>query len=100
MNASAIRAIESYIRDLGEPQMHWKKSRRDQRIYSRWAANELLGYVIFHKEISPLQAVEDFMRKMDSFACLNQKNSFIFSVAYDTAADILDLLIYSLRKEK
>lgn len=96
MNDRAIRAIESYIYELKDPQMDWIKWRRDQCIYSRWAANEVLGYVKLHNDISAIQAVEEFIAKMDKYACLDNKNSYIFSVAYDIATDILDLLLCSL----
>ena len=96
MNARAIQAIEDYICELHIPRISTKRSRFNQRAYSRWAANEVLGYVQFRKDIPPIQAVEEFMSKMDKFACSNPKNSYIFSVAYDVAADILDLLICSL----
>ena len=93
MYSRAIKVIESYIYDLKEPRMNLTRTRNSQRIYSRWAAEEVLGYVIYRKDIPPTQAVEEFMHKMDSYASLNSKNSYIFSVAYDIAADILDLLI-------
>lgn len=96
MYIRAIQAIEDYIHELHTPRISMVKNMFNQRVYSRWAANEVLGYVKFRKDIPPVQAVEEFMSKMDKFACSNPKNSYIFSVAYDVAADILDLLICSL----
>ena len=96
MNEIAIRAIESYIHELKDPQTNYKKSRFEQATYSKWAANEVLGYVKYRKDISPIQAVEEFINKMDDYACEVGRSSYIFSVAYDIAMDILDLLLCSL----
>lgn len=96
MNEIAIQAIESYIHELKDPQRNYKKSRFEQATYSKWAAIEVLGYVKHRRDISAIQAVEEFIHKMDKYACSNGRNSYIFSVAYDIAMDILDLLICSL----
>lgn len=96
MNERAIRAIENYIYELEEHSSSTKKSMIMQNSYSKWAAHEVLRYVKLRSDILPIQAIEVFMDKMNNFACVNRKNSYIFSVAYDIAADILNYLSCSL----
>lgn len=64
-----------------------------QHSYTKWAHREILDYIYAHKELSKMEAIEQFRRMMSDMAC-NAKSSdanFMFSVAYDTASYILDL---------
>lgn len=90
----ALSAIEAYIWDLREPRRKYTKQRFVQLSYSRYAAEELYYYVEKHDDISPIQAVEQFSKLMDEYSCSvkNKEMSFVFSVAYDIAVDVLDIL--------
>lgn len=40
-----------------------------------------------------ISAVEAYIRKMDDYACRKAANSWIFSISYDVAFHVLDILI-------
>lgn len=63
--------------------------------YERWAIKEVNRLFSIHPEVSPIVLVEDFRAKMDEFACRAKTGnaSIMFSVAYDTATDILNHLL-------
>lgn len=63
--------------------------------YKRWAAREIRDYLDRHRKHEPINAVEEFRYSMDQFACStkNPRKNFMFSVAYDVATDILDMLL-------
>lgn len=102
----AMLIIRDYIFDLGFKEGSQPKSsgcriqriptkRRyfDQKSYSNWAANEILLYVQNHSDMSPIEAIEEFAKKVDRYSVKNPNTSYIFSVAYDTAMDILDIFL-------
>lgn len=67
--------------------------------YSRWAIEELLGFILVkmhpYKSCSMEELcdyVTEFADKMYKYSDLNRQTSFIFQVASDTAADVLDVL--------
>ena len=76
------------------------KKNFQQLSYSKWAANEVLSYVLKRQNVRPLFAVEEFSAIMDKHACENSKTGYIFSVAYDISTDILDMLIAKGEQEK
>lgn len=69
--------------------------------YKKWAVNEIKVYILIHPDLGVREAVEEFRTLMDDLACQAKTGdaSFIFSVAYDTATDILDWLL-NLKGEK
>lgn len=90
--------ILSVIKDYADeylkvPQRRLSRGDFEQRSYQRWAVDEILRAIEKSNSAPPIVAVEDFIRKMDEFSCKNHRTSIIFSVAYDVATDILDLLI-------
>lgn len=63
--------------------------------YRHSAIIEIIDILINYKHINPITLVEEFRDMMDDFAC-NAKTvsaNFMFSVYYDVATDILDVLI-------
>lgn len=64
-----------------------------QESYSRWAAKELIACLEKNPTTPPLLVIEEFRDKMDRYACQNKDSSYIFSVAYDMAEYIIDLLL-------
>lgn len=93
----AIRNINRMIRFYEYPSAWYMMAKRDLEMdsYVKWAAREVRDYVVKHPEKPVTEAVEDFRIKMDQFSCSSKKSlqSFIFSVAYDTTTEILDMLI-------
>lgn len=92
MNEQAIVIIKNYMKRLNRPNRSKKILHFEQLSYSRWAANELLNCVMEQNSKSPVRIIEEFISKMDTYSCMNGA-SFIFSVAHDTAEDILDMFL-------
>lgn len=74
-----------------------KASKFDFLSYKRWALFELRDYIITnldsrmnHKELT-----EKFRKILDHYACIakNEDAKIMFSVAYDTVTDILDMIL-------
>lgn len=93
MNDLAIEIIQKYIADLEKQNHFWQKSSFKQNSYAKWAANELLECIKNRPKTSVIVTIEDFIRKMDRYSCMSLKNSYMFSVAHDTAEDILDIFL-------
>ena len=96
MDNRVVSAIEDYIFDLTDPQRNWPKYYIKQVSFSRCAAGEILKLV---KRASSLQksidVVSNFSTKMKNFASMDhddKEDAQIFSVAYEVATDILDIL--------
>ena len=62
--------------------------------YEKWAANELYDYIRKYPLRSPVATTEEFIAKMGMMAC-DPGETYMFSVAEDTAVDILDVLLFS-----
>ena len=88
-----IAVIRGYISRLNNPTRNWRNSNFKQISYSKWAAKEVLKYVKEHDSIPVTIAIEEFIRKMDKYSCMNSNTSYMFSVAHDIAVDILDTFI-------
>ena len=92
----AICAIQEYRYDINHPSSNWPPYYFAQASYSRWAAEEIIVYILSHVNLTPLEAVEEFRNLMDDYATrdrYDKQNSYIFSVAYDIATDIYDILL-------
>lgn len=96
MDNRIVSAIEDYIFDLTDPQRNWPTYYFKQVSFSRCAGREILKLV---KKTSSFQEsidmVADFSIKMKDFASLDhddKSDAQIFSVAYEVATDILDIL--------
>lgn len=95
-NEKALLLIENYLYHLKRPRIKWKKERFILSSYSIWATEELLLYIKNHDYNPIMDNVNRFIKIMDEYACLNISTSYIFSVASDTAKDILDMLLTNL----
>jgi hypothetical protein len=89
MREAAIECIVQYIADLRVPTNSLRKAKFKQDSYSLWAAYEILHRVETCRDRRPIEIVDDFRQEMDELACENHHTSWIFSVAYDVAEDIL-----------
>lgn len=95
MDSRVISVIEDYMFDLFEPGRNWPKYEFRKRSYGRWAAEEILKSIQRHRNISPMEVVEEFVLRTNEFSGIEhdeRNDSFIFSVAHDVATDILDIL--------
>lgn len=70
------------------------------RSYSHWAIKELREYLISRIDEDPICVVEEFRYKMDFYSChtKNKNSDIMFSIGYDVATDILDVLLNSHKK--
>lgn len=90
-----IFVIQEYMYDLFEPGRNWPKYEFSKRSYARWAASEILKRIQSNPNVSPLEIVEDYVRKTDAWAKMDhydRNDGFIFYVAHDVATDVLDIL--------
>ena len=88
-----ITAIRKHTRNTSIRRRNRKESHFVQYAYSEWAVREIIESIQKNKSKPPIAVVEDFVRKMDEYSCVNQDTSRIFSIAKDSAMDILDMLI-------
>lgn len=93
MNEQAILIVKNYIKRLKRPNSSKKILYFEQLSYSRWAADEILRCFMNQNTRSPVDIIEEFISKMDMYSCVNGNASFMFSVAHDTAEDILDVFL-------
>lgn len=84
-----LSVIQKYAEERNCCQQHFSPSNS----YRKWAVNEILRSIRESEcVLPPIMIVEDFIHKMDDFSCKNNKSSFIFSIAYDVAIDVFDIL--------
>lgn len=74
---------------------HRKRVEFEQQSYARSAMDEIRFYLMEHKNENPISALENFRYMVDCFACetKNDGANFMFSVYYDVASDVLDVLL-------
>jgi hypothetical protein len=95
MNEEAASAIIEYINErLSVALTSWPKQQFVRRAYSRWAAYELAMLVMDHPLTYPEEVIEDFIFRMECLFRVSegQKQRYIFSVASDTAEEILTFI--------
>ena len=96
MNEQAIEAIEEFYYDsLFEPNRKWPKEEFDRRVYSRWAAQEILERIIECPVLPAQEIVQRFIDEMKGYLelDLNKQMEFIFSTALETTEDIGSILV-------
>lgn len=92
MKQKAIFIVQNYIRELGEPYKSLRRAHFRQKSHSIWAAEEILTRILTSGK-DPISVVEDFARSTDQYSCIDGSASYMFSVAHDTAMDILDRIL-------
>ena len=85
-------SVLQYIFELKQSASYWKKELFAQQSYAIWAAKEIYLLLCENETYPPECVVEEFANKMDNYACKRKETSFMFSIARDTAIDILDLI--------
>ena len=94
MNEAVISILQSYISEhLFEPGPNWPKFYVDERLYSRWAANEIIERIKKNYTTSPLIVIEDFIRELDICCEATENHDLLFSAARETADDIIYLFL-------
>lgn len=107
MDETAVLTIQKYIDDyLLEPRSNGPRRYLDQRSYSRWAAYEIQNRIIDEVSrlpphitgrdlVSPIDVILEFISDMDYYHSLsdNKQSNLIFSIAIETAKNILYLFL-------
>lgn len=94
MNELAIRKIiECLEENLFEPKYSWPEKAFEDRSYARWAAYEIWERLMDRPNESPDLIISEFMLQMILYENITEdpKKARIFSVAKETAEDILTL---------
>lgn len=90
----AVNLIVQYIeKELSIPQIEWGRREFDQRIYERWAAENILQGLLDNYSQNPEDVVYGYLLSIISqtASCVDNKK-LIFSSAIHTAETILDIL--------
>lgn len=94
MNEVDMTKIKEYFEEnLFEPDKNWPKDAFEERSYARWAAMELWGRLLDHPYEQADDIIFEFILDMihlESYTS-NPKRVRIFSIARETAEDILTL---------
>lgn len=72
-----------------------KKADFECQSYKRSAMDEIKFYLMEHENEDPVSTLEEFRYMMDCFACETKNGgaNFMFSIYYDVATDVLDVLL-------
>lgn len=96
MNELEIMIVLRYIEEyLFEPEKTWPEAIFEERTYSRWAAYEIVHRLTDYPFDPPDEIVEAFILELLKYSYIskNQEASKMFSIAKDTAEDILCLFL-------
>jgi len=90
---AAQKIIECLEENLFEPHKSWPTDIFEERSYARWAATELWQRLLDRPNEPPDDVIEEFIFDMVRLECSTKipKRSRIFSIARETAEDILTL---------
>lgn len=93
MQCDILSELINYGMSLRVTADYWDKDLFQQQVYSIWAVDELYLELTKHPERNQEEILEDFVKRMDQYALINSKKSRMFSIAKDTALDIIDQII-------
>lgn len=94
MNQLAIQKImECLEENLFEPNRQWPQTVFEERSYARWAAFEIWQRLMDRPHDLPDDIIEEFALKTQALSAVTDDpvKARIFSIASDTAEDILTL---------
>lgn len=92
-NNSMVHVIIEYIASIGEPTQRWPEMEFEKASYTRWAATEVLEYVLDNPDHTVIRSVEEFYQMCWDYSMLSlNESNFIFDIAKDTAGNILEIL--------
>lgn len=84
-------SIIDYMNEI-EKASFWNKELFEQQVYSIWAAKEIYILLYENEDEHPAQVVERYAKKMDEYSCRHGEKSIMFSIAHDTAIEILGII--------
>lgn len=89
----AYMISECLEENLFQPNKNWPETIFEDRSYARWAATELAERLMDRPYENPDMIVEEFMLRMSLLASVTEDpvKRRVFSIARDTAEDILTL---------
>ena len=99
VNMKYVLSVIDELRDewYKPPMRYYHRKRADfeYQSYKRSAMDEIKFYLMEHENEDPVSAVEEFRYMMNRFACETKNGgvNFMFSIYYDVATDILDVLL-------
>lgn len=73
------------------------KTEFEYRSYKCMAMKEIKMYLLDHQEENPIDSMEKYRSEMSNLACSSKTDEakFMFSIYYDVATDVLDVLLGS-----
>lgn len=82
---------------LKEPSTNLPRAYFEQRVYSKWAAGELLTRVMDNPYENPFDVIEFYILELECCVCTagDGPNRRMFKIAKEVAEDILDYLLKS-----
>lgn len=89
----AAELVAKYMEQtIPPPKIEWGRREFEQRLYERWAAEEILGQLL-NSAKDPVELAEGYLLSLITATktCIDNKN-LIFSSAIHTAEAILNLL--------
>lgn len=93
MNERAIRIVQNAINQIHMEQYNVYSHDFKQMSYTLWAEREILFRLLKSGNESAISVVEEFKDHFDRYSCINPEVSIEFSIAYDAADYILNLLL-------
>lgn len=95
---SVLTKLEIYKEAYCPPLETYYKIKKivfEQKSYERSAVDEIKKYIINNGYRDCISVMEEFRSMVDDFACKSTDGDtgFMFSVYYDVATDVLDMLL-------
>ena len=93
-----INTIIEYMEGIPIPTSSYPPRIFEDVTYTKWAAEEILIYILAHNEWTVMKSVENFKKKMKRYLnrAMNRNYGYeiapIFEIAIRTAEDISDIL--------
>lgn len=93
---SALSVVDTLREGWYDPPTNYyqKSGMFEYESYKCSGMDEIRQYLIEHLNEDPIKMVEEFRHIVDDFSCRsNPAANFMFSVYYDVATDVLDVLL-------
>lgn len=92
-----LSIVDKIRNDWYDPPRNCRKKRIEfeYQSYKKSALDEIKMYLMENENENPISLMEIFRSRMDDFACRSKSGTanFMFSVYYDVATDVIDVLI-------
>ncbi len=93
-----INAIVEYMNGVPIPTSNYPSGVFEDCAYTKWAAEEILIFVLSHTDWTVMKSVEVFKKRMAKYSRLSSCDNYkcniahIFDIAWRTAIDISDII--------